>query len=105
MDLAFDFFKSVSEDPTNRHNKWKFETLQLVKDVAKKCKKVPLRIAHAIRFAEALQVCGDMQVDVVGEIVKSTSYSIFAYETKDAEVESVANEAITLLRQCIERES
>lgn len=105
LDTAFEFFRSLAVDPSNRHNKWKFETLQLVKDVAKKCKKVPVRITHAIRFAETLKVSADMQVDVVGEIVQSTLHSIFAFETKNAEVESVVNENITLLRQCIGRES
>jgi hypothetical protein len=105
IDLAFEFFKSVAEDPTNRHNKWKFETLQLVKDFAKRCKKVPVRITHAIRFVETLQVSANIQVDVFWEIVRNTLYGIFAFETNNAEVESVVNEAIELLQQCIERES
>jgi hypothetical protein len=100
QDLSFDFFKSIYEDPNNLEQKWTFETLDLLKVTADKCKEVPVRITYAIRVLEHFRTCPRTLNDLVGDIVREAFQNILSSNTKNSELESVMTQAIGLMQQC-----
>lgn len=97
--MCFDFFKSIYEDPDNVKQKWTFETLDVLKNAACKCKKVPVRITYAIRIVDHFQRCEWVENGFAGDIVTEALCKIFSSNIEDTELESVMTQAIDLMQQ------